>query len=231
MLVKMNSDTTLIHVYLMPGMAASPDIFEYIKLPSETFKMHLLSWKMPIKNESLQEYTGRILKEITHKNPVLIGVSFGGIIVQEMAKLIPYKRLILISTVKTKYELPNRMRLLKQTSLYRILPMGLARHVTKLDKFPIGKFAHKRIEIYKKYMSMEDKRYLSWALKQVLFWSQKEPIEGCIHIQGDKDIVFPIRHIKNCIVVPNGTHVMIINRFRWFNENLPSLILNGKLEE
>lgn len=215
----------------MPGMAASSDIFEHINLPSDQFQIHLLSWKMPVKHESLQDYTRRMLKEITHKNPVLIGVSFGGIIVQEMAKLISYKRLILISTVKSRYELPKRMRFAKKTGLYRFLPTGLAGYVTKLDKFPIGKFAQKRIEMYKRYMTMENKGYLDWALKQVVCWQQEEPIKDCIHIQGDKDIVFPIRYIDGCIVVPNGTHVMIINRFRWFNEHLPSLIVNGKLEE
>lgn len=215
----------------MPGMAASSDIFEYIKLPSDQFQIHLLSWKIPVENESLQDYTRRMLKEVTHENPVLVGVSFGGIIVQEMAKLISYKRLILISTVKSRHELPKRMIFAKKTGLYRILPTGLVGYVTKLDKLPIGKFAQKRVEMYKKYLTMEDKGYLDWAIKQVVCWAQEEPIEGCIHIQGDKDIIFPIEHIKDYIVVPNGTHVMIINRFRWFNEHLPALILNGKLQE
>ena len=34
----------IIHVYLMPGMAASPKIFEHIKLPENQFKIHLLSY-------------------------------------------------------------------------------------------------------------------------------------------------------------------------------------------
>ena len=42
----MNQD--IIHVYLMPGMAANPSIFEYIKLPEDQFKIHWLEWVIPL---------------------------------------------------------------------------------------------------------------------------------------------------------------------------------------
>ena len=29
---------------------------------------------------------------------------------------------------------------------------------------------------------------------------------------------------RNCIVIKGGTHIMIINKYKWFNENLPKLI-------
>ena len=70
-------------IFFMPGMAANPKIFEFIKLPTN-FKTHYLEWKMPIKNESISEYALRISKEIKGNNIIIIGVSFGGIIVQEI---------------------------------------------------------------------------------------------------------------------------------------------------
>jgi hypothetical protein len=38
--------------------------------------------------------------------------------------------------------------------------------------------------------------------------------------------VFPHISKENCIIVKGGTHIMIINKYKWFNENLPKLILN-----
>ena len=70
----------------MPGLAASPKIFERIQLPEDTFEMHLLEWFLPEQNESLEAYAKRMTLKIKHENPVLIGVSFGGILVQEMAR-------------------------------------------------------------------------------------------------------------------------------------------------
>ena len=92
----MKKDSKL-HVYLMPGMAANPSIFEYIKLPEELFETHLLSWKIPIPKESLASYAARMLEEVKYENFALVGVSFGGILVQEMSKIKKPKRLIIIS--------------------------------------------------------------------------------------------------------------------------------------
>ncbi|GAK94248.1 conserved hyperthetical protein [Nonlabens ulvanivorans] len=40
-----------------------------------------------------------------------------------------------------------------------------------------------------------------------------------------KTPIFPIKYITKAMIVPGGTHIMIINRFRWFNDNLPQIIL------
>ena len=74
--------------------------------------------------------------------------------------------------------------------------------------------------------NVNDKSYLDWALEQVVCWEREIPDDEVIHIHGEKDMVFPIRYIDNCITVKNGTHIMIINKYKWFNENLPKLILS-----
>ena len=84
----------LIHVYLMPGMAASPLIFEYIKLPEDQFKIHYLEWVLPNPKENLQDYAYRMSKKVMHDQAVLIGVSFGGVLVQEMSKFLETKKII-----------------------------------------------------------------------------------------------------------------------------------------
>ena len=74
---------------------------------------------------------------------------------------------------------------------------------------------------------MRSPAYLDWSIDRIVNWQQKEPLPRTIHIHGDKDPVFPIQYIKNAVVVKNGTHIMIINRYKWFNENLNSLILDN----
>ena len=215
----------LIHVYFMPGMAANPSIFEYIKLPIELFETHWLEWEIPLNNESLSHYAQRMSKKVTHPKSVLIGVSFGGILVQEMSKYLDLKKIIIISSVKSKKELPWRMRIAKFTKAYKLIPKNLTADVDKLAKYAFGKVATKRIELYRKYLSVNDPKYLSWAVKQVILWEQETPIKDVIHIHGDKDGIFPIRYLSNYIKVKGGTHIMVLNKHKWFNENLPSIIL------
>ncbi|WP_313804652.1 alpha/beta hydrolase [Flavobacterium sp.] len=213
-----------IPVYLMPGLAASPKIFEHISLPENEFEIHLLEWFLPEKNESLEHYAKRMTLEIKHENPVLIGVSFGGILVQEMTKLIAVRKTIIISSVKCKQEFPLRLKLAEKTKAYKLVPTSLLSDVEKLLKYAVGEKAKERLTLYKMYLSVNDKKYLDWAIEHVLIWDRNSIDDNVIHIHGDKDDVFPIKNIKNSIVVKGGTHAMILFKYKWMNENLPKLI-------
>ncbi|TRO66668.1 alpha/beta hydrolase [Christiangramia sabulilitoris] len=226
----MKQQETLTHVYLMPGMAADSRIFENLNLPEDKYKIHPLEWEMPRVNESLEDYAKRMLNFVNHENSVLIGVSFGGVIVQEMARFLDLKRLIIISSVKCTEELPPRMKFASKTGLFKLIPTGLVDYVDYFEKVAIGDFLKKRARLYKQYISITDKHYLNWSIRNMVNWKCEKPDEKVIHVHGDKDEVFPIKNIRDVIVVEGGTHIMIINRFRWFNENLPSLIESGKLE-
>ena len=218
-------DQELIHVFFMPGMAANSSIFENIKLPEDKFKMHWLEWEIPQPDESISNYAKRICSKIEYENPVLVGVSFGGILVQEMSKHIKVRKLIIVSSIKNRYELPKRMKLAKLTKAYKLIPTKLIGDVDKLAKYAFGEMATKRVELYKKYLSVNDPIYLYWAIKQVILWEQEQTIPETIHVHGNKDGVFPIKHLSNYIEVKGGSHIMIINKFKWFNEHLPVLIL------
>ncbi|MDN3492297.1 alpha/beta hydrolase [Winogradskyella bathintestinalis] len=218
----MNSQLT--HVYLMPGMAANPMIFEYIKLPEKDYKIHWLEWQIPKKTESLKQYALRMCEFITHENAVLLGVSFGGILAQEMSKYLHLKKLIVVSSVKSHHELPKRLKLLKVTKAYKILPTQLVSNIDLLAKYAFGETIKKRVDLYKKYLSINDKTYLDWAIKQVVCWDQERAHPQAIYIHGDNDAIFPHSCGGNCIVIKGGTHIMIINKYKWFNENLPKLI-------
>lgn len=216
----------LIHVYMMPGMAANSLIFENIDLPKDKFEIHLLEWLIPLKNESLGDYAKRMTLKIKHKTPVLLGVSFGGILVQEMSKHIKLRKLLVVSSVKSKHELPKKMKLARSTKAYKLLPTQLASNIDFLAKYAFGDTITKRLELYQKYLSVNDKRYLDWAIKQVVCWDQEEVLPEAIHIHGEKDAVFPHSCLGDCITVKKGTHIMIIDKYKWFNENLPGIILD-----
>ena len=124
-----------IHVYFMPGMAASSAIFEKIQLPEADFEMHLLEWVLPNIKESLQGYAQRMAKNITHEEVVLIGVSFGGILVQEMKQFLKVKKVIIISSVKSNTELPRTMKIAKTTKAYKLIPTKLFEDVESLVKY------------------------------------------------------------------------------------------------
>ena len=217
---------TKIHVYFMPGMAASSNIFERVELPSDIFEIHLLDWIIPSQDESLQSYAKRMSKNVLHKNAVLVGVSFGGILVQEMKQFVSPRMVILISSVKANTEFPRRFKIAKTTKAYKLIPTALFENVELLAKFTFGSsFIKQRLKLYEKYLSVRDKRYLDWAIEEIINWERTEIDAEIVHIHGDADEVFPAKNIKNYIPVKGGTHLMILNKFRWLNDNLPKIIL------
>ena len=211
------------HVYFMPGMAANPSIFDNIRLPENKYQTHYLEWLVPEKNETLQNYVKRLVIGIKHKNPLLVGVSFGGIIVQEISKIIPVKKVVIISSVKTKFELPRRMLFAKYTGLHRLIPTSLVYKLEVIAKYAYGESVVKRLHLYEKYLSVRDKYYLDWSIDKIIKWDQQQALPNTVHIHGEKDKVFPYIYIKQCISVPGGTHIMILTKYKWFNEHLPQL--------
>lgn len=210
----------------MPGLAASPTIFERIQLPNDLFEMHLLEWEIPLEQESLQAYAQRIAKKITHENPVLIGVSFGGVLVQEMKAYLQPKKVIIISSVKANTEFPRRFKIAKTTKAYKLIPTQLFENVESLMKFSFGSSIIKqRLVLYEKFLSVRNKFYLDWSIEQIINWERKDIDPEIIHIHGDADEVFPPKYIKEFIPVKGGTHIMILTKYKWLNENLPKIIL------
>ncbi|KXO00006.1 alpha/beta hydrolase [Aequorivita aquimaris] len=213
----MNSEKT--HIYFVPGMAAGSEIFRNIKFP-ETYEVHILEWLIPEKNESLKAYAERMARRIQEKNPILIGVSFGGVVAQEMSDFLKVKKLIIISSVKSKNELPRRMKLASLTKAYKLIPTGLVLSADDLTKYSIGPKTKKRLSLYQEYLHVRDKQYLDWALEKMITWGKKEKLQDVIHIHGEKDVVFPIKYIDQCEVIKGGTHIMILNRGREISQKL-----------
>lgn len=213
------------HLYFVPGLAANTSIFEYIRLSKETYELHFIDWLIPTSlDETIEDYAKRMANFVTEENPILIGVSFGGIMVQEMSKHLKSKKVLIISCVKSRNELPKRLTILQRTKVYKLFPSKIIMNIENFSMLAFGEFAKKRIDLYNQYLSVRNELYLTWSISKILNWKQLEPIENIIHIHGTEDHVFPISHIKNYIPVKNGTHAMILYKAKTISKLISELI-------
>ena len=210
-------------VYLMPGMAANPRIFEYLRF-SEKFEVVHLSWFPPKQEESLRDYARRMCQRVTHKNPILLGVSMGGVLVQEMADFLDCEKVIIVSSIKSNKELPKHMKLAQLTNAHKLLPTQWIQNIESLAMFVFGNDLKKRFELYEKYLSERDPDYLSWAIDRMVKWKRDQPQNDIIHIHGKNDSVFPTKNIKTPYIEVPGDHAVILTQYQWFNKNLPGII-------
>ena len=211
----------------MPGMAANSQIFQHITLDKNKYNLHFLEWIEPLNNESIENYCQRLCKNITTPKPILVGVSFGGIIVQEIAKQIETEKVIIISSVKSITEFPTRMIWAKKWKLFRFFPTSYVTTIENITKKIVSsKKVKHRIDMYKIYLSVRSKNYLDWAFKNVILWKNDNPLTNVYHLHGTKDHIFPHKRIKNAHFLQNGTHIMIMTHGKWVSDKLRAIIEN-----
>ena len=166
-------------------------------------------------------------EQIREDHFVLIGISFGGVIAQEIAKIRVVEKVIIISSIKSKHELPRRLRLVKFLKIYQLSPVIGKLNFEKLQFSGVGKLLKRKLYLYQKYMSVKDKLYLLWATKNMLCWDQSMADSNLVHIHGTNDQVFPKKYLQNIISIEGGTHTMILTKANTISNLINSILLNN----
>jgi len=83
---------TKTHLYFVPGFAAVKEIFKNISFPDDRYILHILEWIIPKIKDSPSDYAKKMAVNITEPDSVLVGVSFGGLLAQEMSVFLDLKK-------------------------------------------------------------------------------------------------------------------------------------------
>ncbi len=198
-------------IYCISGLGADEKIFEGIIPHEDTFVY--LQWLQPNHREDIQSYADRMSQNITpEESPILLGVSFGGMIAIEIARRRAVKALVLISSVKTYNELPRWMRISGHLNLHKLIPTRFSKLTEGFDNRQLGIKTKYEVMIVNGYRKQANATMMAWGVKEVLKWKNSEIPENCIHIHGSEDRVFPIRNIRPTHIIDGGSHIMILNR-------------------
>src|SRR4051812_22878676 len=124
------------NIYLFGGLGTDDRVFQRLDLSA--YHITSIKWVPPAKNISLEAYASELMKQIKTENPVLIGISFGGMMAVETGKLLKTEKIILISSVKTKYELPFYYRLMGKLRIHKLVPPDLIKNSYKINNWLFG---------------------------------------------------------------------------------------------
>ena len=207
-------------VYLLSGLGADKRVFDFLDLSEYNIKH--VEWVAPGPNETIESYAHRLLNQIQNPRPILIGVSFGGLMAGEIAKLREPEKLILISSAQTKNDIPLLYRLAGQSKIIKILPTCLFKKVNALTYWFFGANTDHEQALLKKIISETDDTFLKWAINQITSWKNKTSIKNTFTIHGNQDRILP--HQKPDFKIEKGGHLMIINRSIEINSIIKKLI-------
>ena len=176
------------------------------------FEVVHIDWILPLENETLQNYALRISENIKDENAILIGLSFGGIISVEISKIKKFKKVFLLSSAKTKFEIPFYYRFLGKLNLLRIIPSSILKRVNSLTYLVFGAKTNFEKNLLKDIIKNTDKHFLKWALHQIMNWKNENYSENIVHIQGVSDFILPHNFVKYDYLIKGGTHFMTLNQ-------------------
>lgn len=205
---------TCTRTYFIGGFATDIRLFQHQleTIPDAIY----LPFPQPEKGDTLESYALKFIPLIDRESPFnLVGQSMGGLIVMELIKHIHAEKIILISSVKCRAEMPAKFNLLRKSGLYRlVLGSFLVKGIELGTLFLPELIRYKGLRRICLDMTYQNgATFLQWCSRAIVLWKGAPPQRrDIIHIQGTKDKMFPIKQLKNIIPVTGGSHLMLLTR-------------------
>ncbi len=206
------------NIYCISGFGADERVFSRLDFGHN--HVTFLKWEAPDKNESLEKYTNRFLNKIKDSNPILVGLSFGGMMSVEIAKRIQTEKIFMISSIQTQDEMPWVFRLTGKSGLNKVLPLKPYSFLEPIENYNLGVKNEEEKTLVREYRKNVSQIYTDWAINQIVNWKNRNKLSNLIHIHGSADRIFPIKNVHPDFIIKGGGHFMIMNRADEINEIL-----------
>lgn len=212
-------------IYCISGLGADERAFSRLNLPG--YKLVYLPWFLPLQKETISDYALRMSAGIKEKEPLLMGLSFGGMMCIEIAKLIPVNAVIIISSISTTSEIPKWLKRIGLSKINTLFPMRSLRIFEPIQNRFLGITDKHEIEMVRDYRKNSPTAYNNWAINEVVNWRNTWQPANLYHLHGNIDNIFPIKYVSPTHVVNGGGHFMIMNKAaqvsKYINEILQQL--------
>ena len=198
-------------IHCFSGLGADHRLFNNLALPG--FDLCPVQWLVPEPSESIPDYTYRLASKIElSSDDIFLGVSFGGIICQELALIHKPARLIIVSSLTDSSQMPAVFRVINNRLTRFFLSGGPKRAAIPIVAWLNGITSSADREILVQMSKDTDPRFLRWGMQQLLCWKPSGAVDDLIHIHGTKDLMIPFRGVNPTHIIEGGSHFMIMNR-------------------
>lgn len=194
---------------LIPGMGADERLFEPQRQAGLQFEVPTLL--MPRPAERLANYAARIRDTINLAGPCVIGgVSFGGMLAIEMARMCDARAVILIASCRNRLGVPSHYRLAEWIS--RVVPDRLLQRRAVISGRLLATLEnindHQRdlVEQMSRDVAVPQLRRIG---RMILNWRAPAKLPCPVfHIHGDADQIIPIKRVQPDEIVYGGGHLI-----------------------
>ncbi len=218
-----DTDGSLKPIYFVSGLGADERIFQWLRC--DGYRPVHIRWVDPERGERIEDYAKRLSMQIEDENPFIVGLSFGGMVAVEIAKHIQTERVVLLSSVKNRAEVPFYFKMFRILPIHRIVPFkSLLWAFYWLAYWLFTPEGTEEKTLLKTVLVETDPHFLKWALHKVVVWKNDEVPETIVHIHGRRDRIFPFRFVTPDYTVERSGHLMVMNRAEEISSLLAELI-------
>jgi pimeloyl-ACP methyl ester carboxylesterase len=205
------SDYANIPVYCFSGLGADFRIFRQLKIPG--VQLLPITWDMPAAEDTIASFAARLARQIKHPNSVLLGVSYGGMLVTEICATQPVRQGIVVSSCTQRNQLPIWLRAAGKLRLHNLVPYHLLLRSNTLNRVIFDPRSREE-ELYLKRLMLKDSdiTFLKRSVKLIMQWDRQAAPENMVHIHGSSDRLLPLPAKGVQHIIPHGGHFMIWNQ-------------------
>ncbi|WP_343636156.1 alpha/beta hydrolase [Fluviicola sp.] len=197
--------------YILSGLGADERVFDQIDFGS--ISPVFIPWEPVDPDQTFGSYVKQLSSHIKSAHPVLIGISFGGIVAQEMSVLLNNCPVLIISSVRTRRELSPIMRFSGKIGLHKLISVKRIQKPNRVNYWLFGTQTQSERTLLDAIIADTDPVFAQWAIHQISNWKREERVPAkVIHIHGDQDRIFPISNVHPDYIIHEGTHFMTVSK-------------------
>ncbi len=173
----------------------------------------MVKWIMPNKKESIQSYSRRLISIYGIRQfDYVAGLSFGGIIAQEISKIINNTSVILISSFRDKSDLKLLFRIALSLRLNKfILPIKIP-FINNIITNVLNSGSAESRKILSEMIKSNDSDIMDWSIQKISELPRTKISNLTLNnIIGNKDRVVLTWRNDTTFIVEGGSHFMVFD--------------------
>lgn len=192
-------------LYLLPGITRDYPVFSRI-LPMLP-EARVLEYPPAKPKQSLPQYAQRMVEKLERPD-YLIGVSLGGVVAQEMARIWKPRGCVVVAGITGPEQLPPRYR------QFGRLPVGMRESLLQWGgtlASGVPKWLSSSWILRMRRLSGVEGEWYRWAISALVGWQPEVSRVPTLQIHGDRDSTFPMGYLNADVIIPGGKHALPVS--------------------
>lgn len=215
--------------FFIPGLGANEIAFS--KIGDLGVDKVMVSWIENQPDETLDHYVRRLIHEnrITSED-ILIGLSFGGIIIQKMAEILNVPFIILVSSFVSKKQLQPIFTFGLRWKLFKLMPKAKVPLLSKWVANYLNSNSEDSEPAIKEMLDDTDMDLMHWSIYKI--FELKRPLSPNIkkyNILGNDDKIVNLWNNENTFIIKGGSHFMVYEKANQVTDIILSILKKEKI--